>query len=54
MVYRAICERLETTDYLTDATECFHQMVNELTITEDQGPNWIISECLCMKQMAFL
>ncbi|KAF8555063.1 TPR-like protein [Imleria badia] len=31
MIYRAICERLETMDHILDASECFLQMKNELT-----------------------
>ena len=30
MIYRVICECLETIDRITDAVECFHQMMTEL------------------------
>ena len=30
VVYRTICERLEVTDRILDATECFKEMVGEL------------------------
>ena len=29
-IYRAICERLEAIDRITDAIECFHEMMSEL------------------------
>ena len=29
-IYRAICERLEAIDHITDAAECFHEMEYEL------------------------
>ena len=30
MTYRVICERLEAVDRVTDAIECFHEMMREL------------------------
>ena len=30
MIYRVVCERLETLDRVTDALECFHQMTSAL------------------------
>ena len=30
MIYRVVCERLETMDHVTDAVECFNQMTSEL------------------------
>jgi hypothetical protein len=29
-IYRAICERLQAIDRVTDAIECFHEMMSEL------------------------
>jgi hypothetical protein len=44
MIYRAICECLEMADRLTDATDCFYQMVNELAITQDEEAKWVLGE----------
>ena len=33
MIYRVICERLETMDCVTDAVECFDQMTTELGVS---------------------
>ncbi|KAF8127986.1 hypothetical protein EV363DRAFT_1171198, partial [Boletus edulis] len=30
MIYRAVCERLEMVDRITDAVECFHEMTSGL------------------------
>ena len=43
MIYRAICERLEMADRLTDATDCFYQMT-ELAITQDGEAKWVVGE----------
>ncbi|KAF8555907.1 TPR-like protein [Imleria badia] len=43
-LYRVICERLETTDHVTDAIECMQQMENELaneTDIHDERAKWI-------------
>ncbi|KAF8547868.1 YVTN repeat-like/Quino protein amine dehydrogenase [Imleria badia] len=44
IIHRAICERLETIDHIFDASECFHQMVKELTKTDttDERVKWIL------------
>ncbi|KAF8555612.1 hypothetical protein OG21DRAFT_1483751 [Imleria badia] len=34
-MYRAMCECLEAIDQISDATECFNQMVSELTVEAD-------------------
>ena len=47
MVYRAICERLDTIDHILDASECVVQMVNELEVetTSDSGQKeWVTSK----------
>ncbi|KAF8552627.1 hypothetical protein OG21DRAFT_1498291 [Imleria badia] len=36
-IYRAVCERLEAIDRITDATECFHQIVSELDTRGEQA-----------------
>ncbi|KAG8216354.1 hypothetical protein J3R82DRAFT_6433 [Butyriboletus roseoflavus] len=36
VIYRVVCERLETVDRVMDAIECFHEMENEL-VQEIQG-----------------
>ncbi|KAG8221675.1 WD40-repeat-containing domain protein [Butyriboletus roseoflavus] len=43
MIYRAICERLEMVDRIMDATECVHEMANELA-QEIQGEEvkWVL------------
>ena len=30
IIYRAICERLEAIGHVTDAIDCFHEMISEL------------------------
>jgi hypothetical protein len=44
-IYRAVCERLETIERITDAIECFHGMANELA-GEIQGKEakWVLGE----------
>ena len=47
MVYRAICERLETIDHILEAGECVVQMVNELrveTTSDGAQKEWVASE----------
>ena len=51
MVYRAICERLDTIDHILDASECFVQMVNELrveTTSDGEQKEWVASEWISM------
>lgn len=45
-VYQAICERLEAMDRITDATECFRQMVGRSTqgMTHREAGEWVYSE----------
>ena len=41
-IYQEICEHLEATDHVTDAVECFQQMVGSLTgKTHGRGAKWI-------------
>ena len=43
-IYRALCEHLEVTDHVTDAVECWQQMMGELagnTDTDGEEVNWI-------------
>ena len=44
-IYRAVCERLEAIERMTDAAECFHGMANELA-REIQGrkAEWVLGE----------
>ncbi|KAF8546305.1 hypothetical protein OG21DRAFT_1176634 [Imleria badia] len=42
MIYRATCERLEMSDRLVDAIDCFHHMVNELAILRDGEVKWVL------------
>ena len=47
MIYRAICEHLETIDRVLDASECFVQMVNEPrveTTSNGEQKEWVASE----------
>ena len=47
MVYRAICELLETVDRVLDASECFLQMVDELgleTTLKGEQVEWAAGE----------
>lgn len=49
-IYRAICDRLEMTDCIPDAIECFHQMSSELaweTVTNGEQAKWSVGEYLC-------
>ena len=50
-IYRVICERLETTDRITNASECLHQMADELVEQEnahDEQVQWVLGEWPCM------
>ncbi|KAF8122975.1 hypothetical protein EV363DRAFT_1229696 [Boletus edulis] len=40
VIYQATCECLEAVDRLTEAVDCFCQMVNELAIRQDEEPEW--------------
>ena len=47
IIYRAICERLEMTDCVLDASSCFHQMVSELAgqiDMHDVHAKWVLGE----------
>ena len=49
MIYRALCESLETIDRVTDAVACFHQMKNELVQeAEGEQADWILGKWPCM------
>ena len=54
-IYRAVCERLETTERLTDAIECFHGMANELG-REIRGKEatWVLGECSYLQSRWYL
>ena len=44
-IYWAICERLEVIEHITDATECFHLMTNELAWeTPGKEAKWVLGE----------
>ena len=44
-VYQALCERLETLNHVTDATECFHDMARNLEQeTNNRQAKWIAGE----------
>ena len=54
-MYRAICERLEMIDHVLDASNCFHQMVNELAgeiDMHDEQAKWVLGELrtLCTRR----
>ena len=51
-IYQAIVERLEATDPIADAVECFHQMMSELG--EDIELEWVLSKWLCIFSTALL
>ena len=49
-IYRVICERLAAIDRITDASECFRRMVDELaeqTNAHDERAEWILGERSC-------
>lgn len=47
--FQAVCERLETIDCTTDASECFRQMVGELEeYTNVHDAEWVLGEWSCM------
>jgi hypothetical protein len=44
-IYRALCERLERIKRITDATECFYAMANELAWEmQDEGAKWVLGK----------
>lgn len=52
--YRVICEHLETIGHTTDASECFRQLVVELTegkSSPDDHLEWILGEGSCITCM---
>ncbi|KAN0101164.1 hypothetical protein V8E55_001148, partial [Tylopilus felleus] len=58
MVHRAICERLETIDHISEASECVVQMVNELgmeTISNGEQKEWVTTfRQRCAEQLEYL
>ena len=51
MVYRTLCERLETIDHVLDASECFLQMADELgleTTLKGEQAEWAAGERSCV------
>lgn len=43
VVYRVVCERLEVIDRITDAIECFRQMVEQANVHDEQM-EWALGE----------
>ena len=51
VIYRAVCERLEAIDHITNATKCFLQMIGELGKQMDSHRDlreWALGEWLCI------
>ena len=45
IIYRALCEHLESVNCVADAIECFHQMASELgQELEAEQARWILRE----------
>ena len=56
-IYRALCERLEEIDHVTNAVECWQQMVSELVGNMDihgGQANWVSGQELCLPSMQYL
>ena len=51
-IYQAIVERLEATDRIADAVECFHQMTSELG--EKIDLEWVPGKWSCISSAALL
>ena len=51
-IYQAIVERLEATDRIADAVECFHQMTSELG--ENTELEWVLGKWSCISSTALL
>ena len=51
-IYQAIVERLEATDRIADAVECFHQMTSELG--ENIELEWVLGKWSCISSAALL
>ena len=51
-IYQAIVERLEATDRIADAVECFHQMTSELG--EKIDPEWVLGKWSCTSSAVLL
>ena len=51
-IYQAIVERLEATDRIADAVECFHQMTSELG--EKVDLEWVLGKWSCISSAALL
>ena len=49
-IYQAIVERLEATDQIVDAVECFHQMTSELG--EKIDTEWVLGKWSCISSTA--
>ena len=44
-IYRAVSERLEAIERIIDATECFHEMANELVREiQDKEEKWVLGK----------
>ena len=51
IIYRTICEQLDTLNRITDATECFHQMTSELgeeINLHGEQAEWVLGERFCI------
>ena len=51
MIYRTICEQLDTLDKITDAAECFHKMTSELgeeIHLHVEQTEWVRGKRLCI------
>ena len=51
-VYQALVERLEVTDRIADAIECFHQMTSELG--ENIDLEWVLGKWSCISSAALV
>ena len=51
-IYQAIVERLEATDRIADAVECFHQMTSELG--EEIEHEWVLGKWSFLSSAALL
>ena len=53
--YRAICNHLETIDYIVHATECFHGTASESAHESDsEHAKWVIGELSCTQHRRHL
>ena len=51
-IYQATVERLEATDRIADAVQCFHQMTSELG--ENMDPEWALGKRSCTSSTTLL